>query len=166
MRLPRTHVPVVPPTVDEVAFRDLYRKSVYPVETSDGWTLVVTRYEPTPQPFQQPLLAEPLLLVHGFSQNRHTWTRESSRTSCSSAWTSTWSSSGARQEQPAAPARAPELTGRRPRTSTTGGPDSYLLHDLPATVAVVKEKTGGGASSLRHSMGGCSAMGTPGSTMT
>ena len=74
MRLPRTHVPVVPPTVDEVAFRDLYRKSEYPVETTDGWTLMVTRYEPAPQPFHQTLLGEPLLLVHGFSQNRHTWT--------------------------------------------------------------------------------------------
>ena len=64
----------MPPTVDEVAFRDLYRKSEYPVETPDGWTLKVTRYEPSPQPFHQSLLGEPLLLVHGFSQNRHTWT--------------------------------------------------------------------------------------------
>ncbi len=63
-----------PPTVDDVEFRALYKKTKYTVETSDGWSLVVTRYKPVPQPFPQPLFGEPMLLVHGFCQNRHAWT--------------------------------------------------------------------------------------------
>ncbi len=62
------------PTVDDVEFRALYKKTSYIVETADGWSLVVTRYRPVPQPFLQPLFGEPMLLVHGFSQNRHAWT--------------------------------------------------------------------------------------------
>jgi pimeloyl-ACP methyl ester carboxylesterase len=62
------------PTVDDVEFRALYKKTKYVVETADGWALVITRYRPVPQPFAQPLLGEPMLLMHGFSQNRHAWT--------------------------------------------------------------------------------------------
>jgi pimeloyl-ACP methyl ester carboxylesterase len=62
------------PTVDDVEFRALYKKTTYVVETADGWGLVITRYRPVPQPFAQPLLGEPMLMVHGFSQNRHAWT--------------------------------------------------------------------------------------------
>ncbi len=62
------------PTVDEVEFRALYKKTRYVVETADGWSLVITRYRPEPQSFPQPLLGEPMLLVHGFCQNRHAWT--------------------------------------------------------------------------------------------
>lgn len=62
------------PTVDQLSFRSLYTKTQYAVETADGWSLKVTRYRPRPQPFEQPLWGEPLLLVHGFSQNRHAWT--------------------------------------------------------------------------------------------
>ncbi|SEL99952.1 alpha/beta hydrolase fold [Stigmatella aurantiaca] len=62
------------PTVDEVDFRALYQKTNYVVETADGWSLVMTRYRPVKQPFPQPLFGETLLLVHGFSQNRHAWT--------------------------------------------------------------------------------------------
>ncbi|HYV47996.1 MAG TPA: alpha/beta fold hydrolase [Myxococcaceae bacterium] len=61
-------------TVDDVDARSLYRKTKYVVETSDRWSLVITRYQPRPQSFPQPLFGEPLLLVHGFSQNRHAWT--------------------------------------------------------------------------------------------
>lgn len=62
------------PTVDDVEFRALYKKTKYVVETSDGWSLVITRYRPVPQHFPQPLFGEPMLMVHGFSQNRHAWT--------------------------------------------------------------------------------------------
>jgi pimeloyl-ACP methyl ester carboxylesterase len=62
------------PTVDDVEFRALYKKTKYIVETADGWSLVITRYKPLPQKFPQPLYGEPMLLVHGFSQNRHAWT--------------------------------------------------------------------------------------------
>lgn len=78
MRLPdwRSATPTGPhtPTVDELDFRSLYQKTKYVVETADGWSLVITRYRPVKQPFAQPLFGEPLLLVHGFSQNRHAWT--------------------------------------------------------------------------------------------
>ena len=77
MRLPDGRVTAEgphPPTVDEVEFRSLYVKSKYVVRTADGWSLVVTRYRAVKQEFAQPLFGEPLLLVHGFSQNRHTWT--------------------------------------------------------------------------------------------
>ncbi len=62
------------PTVDDVEFRALYKKTKYIVETADGWSLVITRYRPVPQTFAQPLFGEPMLLVHGFCQNRHAWT--------------------------------------------------------------------------------------------
>ncbi len=62
------------PTVDDVEFRALYKKTKYVVETADGWSLVITRYRPIPQTFPQPLFGEPMLLVHGFCQNRHAWT--------------------------------------------------------------------------------------------
>jgi pimeloyl-ACP methyl ester carboxylesterase len=62
------------PTVDEVEFRALYKKTKYVVDTADGWSLVITRYRPLPQRFPQPLFGDPMLLVHGFSQNRHAWT--------------------------------------------------------------------------------------------
>jgi len=63
-----------PPTVDEVPFRSLYQKTQYAVDTADGWSLMISRYRPVPQAFHQPLWGEPMLLVHGFSQNRHCWT--------------------------------------------------------------------------------------------
>jgi pimeloyl-ACP methyl ester carboxylesterase len=76
MRLPTDPAPSLPlmPAVDDVEFRSLYTKTRYVVETSDRWSLVVTRYRPVEQAFPQPLFGEPLLLVHGFSQNRHAWT--------------------------------------------------------------------------------------------
>ena len=61
-------------TVDDVEFRSLYTKTKYVVDTADGWSLLITRYRPKPQAFPQPLWGEPMLLVHGFSQNRHAWT--------------------------------------------------------------------------------------------
>lgn len=66
--------PTRAPTVDDVEFRALYKKTKYVVETADGWSLVITRYRPVPQSFPQPLFGEPMLLVHGFCQNRHAWT--------------------------------------------------------------------------------------------
>jgi pimeloyl-ACP methyl ester carboxylesterase len=159
MRLPRPLPPVEPPSVDEVAFRDLYRKSHYEVETTDGWTLVVTRYRATPQEFPQPLLDEPLLLVHGFSQNRHTWT--------SGEFVKNLLYFGI-------DVHIVELRGhgkssqelQRKRSAMTGRPlpvdldygwdaDSYLLHDLPATVARMREVTGKRRIFYcGHSMGG------------
>ena len=71
---PAREAPARTPTVDDVEFRALYKKTKYVVETADGWSLVITRYRPIPQTFAQPLFGEPMLLVHGFCQNRHAWT--------------------------------------------------------------------------------------------
>jgi len=158
MRLPRTHVPVVPPTVDEVGFRDLYRKSHYSVETSDGWTLVVTRYEPTPQAFPQPLLGEPLLLVHGFSQNRHAWTSGEFVKNLLYFGLDIHilelrghGKSGIELQRTRAGAGGP-----LPRDLDYGWDiDSYFLNDLPAGIAAVKAATGRQRLFyVGHSMGG------------
>ena len=59
-----------PPPIEDVAFKSLYRKETYDAHTADGWVLRITRYQPVPQAWSQPLLGEPLLLVPGWSQNR------------------------------------------------------------------------------------------------
>lgn len=74
MRHPREAEQGANVTVDDVDFKSLYRKTKYEVVTADRWHLVITRYRPVPQPFPQPIFNEPMLLVHGFSQNRHAWT--------------------------------------------------------------------------------------------
>jgi pimeloyl-ACP methyl ester carboxylesterase len=74
MAQPKPRPTIAPPTVDDVDFKALYRKTLYEVRTADHWTLVITRYRPVEQPFPQPIFGEPILLVHGFSQNRHAWT--------------------------------------------------------------------------------------------
>jgi len=58
----------------DIDFKKIYIKSVYTTTTQDGWQLYITRYKPIKQNFDQPLFNLPLLLVHGFSQNRLTWT--------------------------------------------------------------------------------------------
>jgi hypothetical protein len=59
--------------VDEVEFSDLFTLEEIPVDTEDGWRLCLTRYHPRPQAFLQPLRGVPLLLVHGYTQNRRAW---------------------------------------------------------------------------------------------
>lgn len=148
-----------PPSVDEVAFRELYRKSDYEVRTADGWTLVVTRYQPVPQAFAQPLFGEPLLLVHGFSQNRHAWT--------SGEFVKNLLFFGAdihilelrghgKSSIELQKARAQALAVPPPKDLDYGWDiDSYFLHDLPAGIAAVKAATGRArVFYVGHSMGG------------
>lgn len=147
------------PTVDELDFKSLYRKSEYDAETADGWVLKITRYQPRPQPFAQPVLDEPLLLVHGFSQNRHAWT-------CGQ-FVKNLLYFGV-------DIHILELRGhgkssrrlQRERHEKLGAPlpadldwgwdiDSYLLYDIPAAVAAVKKVTGREKIFYAgHSMGG------------
>ena len=147
------------PTVDDVEFRALYRKTKYVVETADGWSLVVTRYRPTPQSFAQPLLGEAMLLVHGFSQNRHAWT--------SGEFVKNLLFFGL-------DIHILELRGhgkssiefQRERAAKKGHPppvdlewdwdiDSYFLYDVPAAVAGVKRITRSERIfDCGHSMGG------------
>lgn len=133
------------PTVNEVEFRSLYEKSSYSAMTDDGWELAITRYQPTPQDFPQPLLGEVLLLLHGFSQNRHAWT--------SGEFVKNLLFFGL-------DVHILELRGhgkssvalQRQAHATSGRPlpadidyqwdiDSYFLSDLPAGVAAIKRMT-------------------------
>src|SRR6266403_6380675 len=68
------HSPPASCDLDRVAFKSLYSKEIYDAPTSDGWELRVSRYKPVPQAWHQPILGEPLLLVPGWSQNRHAFT--------------------------------------------------------------------------------------------
>ena len=63
-----------PPRLDQIPFKSLYRKEIYDARTRDGWVLQITRYRPVPQAWNQPIFNEPLLLVPGWSQNRHAFT--------------------------------------------------------------------------------------------
>jgi len=147
------------PTVDDVDFKSLYRKAHYEVTTQDGWRLVVTRYRPVRQLFHQPILGEPLLLVHGFSQNRHTWT--------SGQFVKNMLYFGA--DIHVAELRGHGLSSveqQRRRAAETRAPlpsdidydwdiDSYFLGDLPAIVQGVKAQTGRDRIFYcGHSMGG------------
>ncbi len=155
------------PTVDEVSFAALYRKSEYPVDTGDGWRLMITRYEPVRQSFDQPLFMQPIMLVHGFTQNRHCWSagefvknllyfgfdvhivelRGHGRSSRKLQF---------------------DLQKREGRPLPADidfdwDLDSYFLYDLPATVAAVKKTTGfEKVFYCGHSMGGMLAYGYAG----
>jgi pimeloyl-ACP methyl ester carboxylesterase len=147
------------PTVDEIDFKALYIKSEYDAETADGWLLKITRYQPRAQPFEQPVYGEPLLLVHGFSQNRHAWT--------AGQFVKNLLYFGV-------DIHILELRGhgkssvelQRQRHAGTGKPlprdldygwdlDDYLLYDLPAAIEAVKRVTGRAKIFFcGHSMGG------------
>jgi pimeloyl-ACP methyl ester carboxylesterase len=149
--------PAAPP-LDEVDWKTLYRKSNYEVRTRDGWTLVVTRYQPLPQEFAQPIHGEPLLLVPGFTQNRHAWT-------CGGfvkhmlyygadvhilELRGHGLSSVALQEERAARGAPPPAD-----LDYDWDIDSYFLEDIPAAVRAVKARTGRERIFYcGHSMGG------------
>lgn len=133
------------PTVDDVEFRALYRKSEYVVETSDGWALFITRYRPVRQRFEQPLFGEPMLLVHGFSQNRHAWT--------SGEFVKNLLFFGmdihilelrghGKSSVQAQEARCARLGRKRPADlNYEWDIDSYFLYDVPAAVTAVRRVT-------------------------
>ena len=134
------------PSVDEVAFQELYDLEEIPVDTEDGWQLQITRYAPRPQPFPQPLRGAPLLLVHGYTQNRRAWD--------TGQFVKTMLYFGADVyllELRGHGKSGVERQRRRARRERRPLPDdidygwdldAYLLYDLPAAVAALKEKTG------------------------
>src|SRR5438105_830457 len=127
--------------LDQIAFKSLYTKEIYDARTSDGWVLQVSRYKPVPQPWHQPILGQPLLLVPGWSQNRHAFT-------CGD-FVKQLLAYGADihiielrghglSNQALQIAR-----GLRPRDLDWDWDiDSYFLHDVPAAVEAVKARTG------------------------
>lgn len=157
----------VTPSVDDVDFKSLYTKSHYDVRTPDGWTLVVTRYRPVRQPFPQPVFMEPMLLVHGFSQNRHTWTSGEFVKNLLFFGVDIHIvelrghglSSIELQEKRA------RLSGRPPPADLDYGwdIDSYFLQDLPATIERMKREVGREEIFYcGHSMGGMLGYGLAG----
>jgi pimeloyl-ACP methyl ester carboxylesterase len=154
--------------VHDIPFKTLYRKEIYDARTHDGWVLQITRYRPVPQEFAQPILGEPILLVPGWSQNRHAFTCASfvkhllySGADCHIVeLRGHGRSSQELQRQMAA------KEGRSPPADLEFGwdLDSYLLEDIPAAVRAVKERTGRERIVLLgNSMGGMLGYGYAGS---
>ncbi len=145
-RARRAPQPPRTPSVDEVEFSDLYALEEIPVETDDGWRLVITRYRPRPQPFPQPLRGVPLLLVHGYTQNRRAWSSgEFDKTMLYfGADLYLLELRGHGKSGVAAQRRRARLEGRElPRDIDYGWDlDSYLLCDLPAAVDAVRRASG------------------------
>ena len=134
------------PSIDDVHWKSLYRKEQYDAPTRDGWMLQITRYRPERQGFAQPIFGEPLLLVPGWSQNRHAF-------SCGSFVKNLL--------YYGADVHILELRGhgksslelQRQLHARDGRPlphdldygwdlDSYFLYDVPAAVKAVKQRSG------------------------
>jgi pimeloyl-ACP methyl ester carboxylesterase len=133
--------PPIPRDLDRVAFKSLYSKEIYDAPTRDGWVLQISRYKPLPQPWHQPILGEPLLLVPGWSQNRHAFT-------CGD-FVKQLLAYGA--DIHIVELRGHGLSNRELQVERGLRPkdlewdwdiDSYFLHDIPAAVQAVKERTG------------------------
>ncbi|HEY5675817.1 MAG TPA: alpha/beta fold hydrolase [Myxococcales bacterium] len=127
--------------LDAVAFKSLYRKEIYDAPTADGWVLQISRYRPVPQAWDQPIFGQPLLLVPGWSQNRHAFT-------CGN-FVKQLLAFGAdihilELRGHGNSSRELQLQrGLRPRDlDWKWDLDSYFLHDVPAGVAAVKRRTG------------------------
>lgn len=146
------------PTVDDVDPKSLYREQTYEVQTIDGWTLVITRFQPTPQPYLQPIYGEPLLLVHGFAQNRHAWTSGQfvKNLLFFGADLHILELRGHGRSSIALQRERARTGGKLPADLDYGWDiDSYFLYDLPAAVEGVKRITGRSKIFLcGHSMGG------------
>ena len=126
--------------LDGVAFKSLYAKEIYDAPTRDGWVLRISRYKPVPQAWHQPIFGEPLLLVPGWSQNRHAFT-------CGD-FVKQLLAYGA--DIHIVELRGHGLSSRELQLQRGLRPidlnwrwdiDSYFLHDVPAAVEAVKRRT-------------------------
>jgi pimeloyl-ACP methyl ester carboxylesterase len=131
----------VPRDLGGVAFKSLYTKEIYDAPTRDGWVLQISRYKPKPQPWHQPILNQPLLLVPGWSQNRHAFT-------CGD-FVKQLLAYGA--DIHIVELRGHGLSNRELQIERGQRPkdvdwdwdiDSYFLFDVPAAVEAVKQRTG------------------------
>jgi len=151
--------PLAHPSVEQIPFAELHTKERIELSTADGWILVITRYKPIPQAFSQPIFGAPILLVHGFAQNRRAWT--------SGEFVRNMLFFGADLyvlELRGHGKSSRSLQQRRSREAGTPPPhdldydwdiDSYFLYDLPAAVAKVREVSGHDKIFYcGHSMGG------------
>ena len=136
----------IAPSVDDVDLADLHTQEEISVRTEDGWTLSLTRYRPRPQAFPQPLLGVPLLLVHGYTQNRRAWSSGEFVKSMLYFGADLFllelrghGKSGIEQQRREARANGTELPED---LDYLWDLDSHLLFDLPAAIAEVKRVTG------------------------
>ncbi|MCA9772331.1 MAG: alpha/beta fold hydrolase [Myxococcales bacterium] len=146
-------------SLDALGLHDLAVREEYEVETDDGWTLVVTRYRPRPQAFAQPLKDLPMMLVHGFSQNRLTWTSGEFARDLSffGADLHILELRGHGKSSRSLQFRRHNREGKALPADIAWGwdVDSYFLHDVPAALRAVKERTGHERILyIGHSMGG------------
>ena len=133
--------PPAPRDLDRIEFKSLYTKEIYDAPTRDGWVLQISRYKPVVQRWEQPILEEPLLLVPGWSQNRHAFT-------CGD-FVKQLLAYGA--DIHILELRGHGLSNRQLQIERGLRPvdldwdwdiDSYFLDDVPAAVAAVKKRTG------------------------
>jgi len=125
----------------QIPFKSLYAKEIYDAPTADGWMLQISRYRPVPQSWEQPIFGEPLLLVPGWSQNRHCFT-------CG-AFVKQLLAYGAdihilELRGHGRSSRNLQIDrGLHPPDLDWGWDlDSYFLYDVPAGIGAVKERTG------------------------
>lgn len=157
--MPKGDAPPRRLSVDDVSLRSLHEKERIELRTADGWTLVLTRYRPVRQSFPQPIFGQPILLVHGFAQNRRAWS--------SGELLKNLLFFGADLfllELRGHGKSSVSLQRRRARLSGVPLPDdidfdwdidSYFLYDIPAAVSKVRQVTGHGRIFYcGHSMGG------------
>jgi pimeloyl-ACP methyl ester carboxylesterase len=129
----------------DVPFKSLYRKELYDARTRDGWVLQITRYKPLPQAWEQPILNEPILLVPGWSQNRHAFTCGSfvKQLLLHGADCHILELRGHGRSSRALQIETAAREGRAPPKDIdyAWDLDDYLLQDVPAGVQAVKERT-------------------------
>jgi len=156
------------PAPGDLPFKSLYQKETYDAPTDDGWVLQVTRYRPVRQPFAQPIFGEPLMLVPGWSQNRHAFSSGPfvKHLLYYGADVHILELRGHGKSSRALQRERCEAEGRPVPTDLDWGwdLDSYFLHDVPAGVRAVKERTGRDRIVyLGNSMGGMLGYGYAGS---
>ena len=160
--------PTSPPELDEVPFKSLYRKEIYDVRTRDGWVLQVSRYRPVRQGWDQPIWDEPLVLVPGWSQNRHAFTCGDfvKRLLSYGADIHILELRGHGRSSRELQLERAAAEGREPPADLDWNwdIDSYFLEDIPAGIEAVKKKTGRDkVFYVGNSMGGMLGYGYAGS---
>ena len=140
-RLDLAPVPTTWKGLEAIAFKSLYAKEIYDAPTDDGWVLRISRYRPKPQRWEQPIFGAPLLLVPGWSQNRHAFT-------CG-AFVKQLLAYGADvhilelRGHGKSSRKLQSERGLKPADLEFGWDlDGYFLHDVPAGVQAVKRRTG------------------------
>src|SRR5450432_193418 len=127
--------------LDSVPFKSLYTKEIYDAPTKDGWVLQISRYKPMPQAWHQPIFGQPLMLVPGWSQNRHAFT--------AGDFVKQLLAFGA--DIHILELRGHGRSSRELQIERNRAPrdldwqwdlDTYFLQDIPAGVEAVKRKTG------------------------